>query len=597
MDAQFTIARPRDEMETMLATPGEPMLPALFATAKDPALIRDLPATRTLFESAPYLDDLHNIPHLTYTVYRDVQRKTDRFIYQRPRNEKRTKTWLTALQVLCGKDEYLNLLHDYLWSMCEETVWVLPQVEHWDIELRVAATVFDLAEIVVALEDRIEERVRDRIRAEIERRVFAPYLDHPEEYWWYRGHNNWNGVCNGGIGAAFLLLEEDTTRLAQAMEVVLEGLDVFLATGFEADGTSTEGVGYWSYGTSNLICFAEMLRLRTSGEIDILATDRVKTIATYPQNVMVSPGRYFSFSDCNEETAFGPGLVTRLAERTGVSDLLGVLTKPAGLAFGANRFHTLWRNLLWWDGTRPEKAVIDDVYLASSGVTRLTATVPDTRETAVVLAAKAGHNGVPHNHNDVGTFVLNVDGETLLCDPERGLYDNYKKYGHDQVIFSNSYGHSLPVINGQLQSRGTEFAGEVARFIAEGKKKRVEMELSGAYEVPGLERVQRSLRLSKKGTLTVEDTFAFGQGPLAVQEAFVTWFNTLVSDQTALIVGERHILELTIQEPAEAVFVLELLEEESKANHKTEVLKRLSFECQAAEGPLTARVRIRVLPQ
>jgi hypothetical protein len=574
------------------------MLPALLAAVQDPVRIRDRPATQMLLqEAAPYLDDLHNIPHLTYTLYRDVQRKTDRFIYQRPRGEKRTKTWLTALQVLCGKDEYLNLLHDYLWSTCEETVWVLPQVERWDIELRVAATAFDLAEIVIGLETKIEERVRDRIRREIERRVFAPYLDHPEEYWWYKGHNNWNGVCNGGIGTAFLLLEEDTTRLAHALEVVLAGLDVFLATGFEADGTSTEGVGYWSYGTSNLICFAEMLRHRTNSAIDILATDRVKTIATYPQNVMISPGRYFSFSDCNEKTSFEPGLVTRLAERTGVGELLSVLAEPAGISFGTGRFHTLWRNLLWWDGTRPRAVAIDDVHLASSSVTRLTAKAPGVSGARMVLAAKAGHNGVPHNHNDVGTFVLNVDGETLLCDPERGLYDNYLKYGHDQVLFANSYGHSLPRINGRLQSRGYKFAGEVLGFETTGSEKRVEMELAGAYAVPGLQSVLRALRLSIAGELTVEDKYEFDQSPLDVQEAFVTWFNTLISGRTALIVGKKHVLELTIQEPVQAVFALEVLEKESKANNKTEILKRLSFDCPAGTSPLTARVRIRVLPQ
>lgn len=598
MADQPLVAKNRQELEPLLASPGQPMIPALLAAAKDASLIRDRPATRMLLqESAAYLADLHNIPHLTYTLYRDVQRKTDRFIYQRPREEKRTKTWLTALQVLCGRDEYLNLLHDYLWSTCEETVWVLPQVERWDIELRVAATVFDLAEIVVGMGAKIEQRVQDRIRAEIEQRVFAPYLDHPEDYWWYKGHNNWNGVCNGGIGAAFLLLEEDTARLAHALEVVLAGLEVFLEAGFEADGTSTEGVGYWNYGMSNLICFAEMLRHRTNGEIDILATDRVKTIATYPQNVMLSPGRYFSFSDCNEKTSFEVGLVTRLAERTGVSELLAVLAEPSGISFGSGRFHTLWRNVLWWDGTRPDPIEIDDVHLNSSGVTRLTANVPGTQKATIVVAAKAGHNGVPHNHNDVGTFVLNVDGETFLCDPERGLYDLYLKYGHDQNVFANSYGHSLPQINGTLQSRGAEFVGEVLGFETRDDAKSVEMELAGAYEVPDLKSLLRTLRLSAAGEFIVEDKFGFSQGPLTVQEAFVTWLNTLVSGQTALIVGEKHVLELTIQEPKEAAFDLQVLEKESLANHKTDILKRLSFGCQSAESPLTARVRIRVLPQ
>ena len=139
--------------------------------------------------------------------------------------------------------------------------------------------VFALAEILVGLESKLADEVVARVRAEIERRIFEPYLARHEQLNWFRGHNNWNGVCNSGVGATFLLLEQDTERLAQALSYVLEGLDVFLSTAFEEEGSSTEGVSYWHYGLSNLIPFAEMLRLRTGGAIDILGMDRLRQIA------------------------------------------------------------------------------------------------------------------------------------------------------------------------------------------------------------------------------------------------------------------------------------------------------------------------------
>jgi hypothetical protein len=40
------------------------------------------------------------------------------------------------------------------------------------------------------------------------------------------------------------LLEKDTERLARALEIVLVGLDAFLETAFEPDGSSAEGTGY-----------------------------------------------------------------------------------------------------------------------------------------------------------------------------------------------------------------------------------------------------------------------------------------------------------------------------------------------------------------
>jgi len=595
MSDNVQLARTRHELEAILAEPGAPLISELLDAAQNPQTLRDRAITPLLLQAAErYLTDIQGIPQLTYSLYRRAERTDPRLVHKPVYQEKRAKMTAAALRVLLGDDPYLNTLQDYVWSTCEETTWVPPQHLRAAIDLYAAGTGFDLAEIIVVFEDKLEEGVRRRVRAEIERRIFTPYLEGHEELWWYRGYNNWNGVCNGAVGAMFLLLEQDQARLAHALEVVLDGLDVFLATAFEADGASGEGVGYWHYGLSNLICFGEMLRRRTGGAIDILASERLKAIARYPLRVMLSPGRYFAFSDCSEKTAFNPGLVMRLAERTGVSELLGVLTEPAQLARNVGRFHTVWRSMLWWDGKRPQQVAIADAWLKSSAVTRLVAQT--SSGVPVVLASKAGHNGVSHNHNDVGSFVLHVDGETVLCDPERGLYDLYRRFGHDANIFANSFGHSVPRIGGSLQSRGAQFRGQITRYETDGSEKRVEMAIEGAYEVPGLESALRSLRLSADGELILEDTFTFSGGPLPVEEAFVTWCNTMVSGATALLVGEKHVLQLTIEEPADAVFGLEVLKEESEANRKPVPLKRVSFTIEPSEAKAVACVRAKVLP-
>jgi len=246
---------------------------------------------------------------------------------------------------------------------------------------------------------------------------------------------------------------------------------------------------------------------------------------------------------------------------------------------------------------------VGDERLPSGGVVRLASQTPDG--TPVVLAAKAGHNGVPHNHDDVGTFMLHAAGETFLCDPERGLYDLYNRFGHAANVFANSYGHSVPRIGDTLQSRGAAFGGDVVSCQTDGPDKQVEMSLAGAYEVDGLEAVDRTFVLDREGTLTVEDRVSLTGDPLPVQEAFVTWLRCLVSGNTALLIGERHVLELTIESPAEVTFALEVLEKESADNHKKVPLKRLSFTVPAAQEiapreiaarQMVARVRARLLP-
>jgi hypothetical protein len=71
----------------------------------------------------------------------------------------------------------------------------------------------------------------------------------------------------------------------------------------------------------------------------------------------------------------------------------------------------------------------------------------------------------------------------------------------------------------------------------------------------------------------------------------------MVEGRTALLVGERHILELTLEAPEDATFDLEVLTEASERNNKTVPLKRLSFVTQPdRDGQATARVRATVRP-
>ena len=58
-----------------------------------------------------------------------------------------------------------------------------------------------------------------------------------------------------------------------------------------------------------------------------------------------------------------------------------------------------------------EGGPVGDAYSPLGGVARLTSrTLQGIR---VVLAIKAGHNDENHNQNDIGSFIVHVDGETL----------------------------------------------------------------------------------------------------------------------------------------------------------------------------------------
>lgn len=576
-----------------------PLIPELEALRANPAELAARPGMRhELAQSAAYMKNIETIPVTRYSEYRYFIKNGDRAIFEEPYFNKRRIQGMLALRVFMGEENLKDLLQDYLWDICEETTWVLPAHERRDfIDLFAAETSFDLAATLHLLGHTLDGEVRARVRCEVEQRILQPYAAHYGNFGWYKGGNNWNGVCNSSVASTFLLLDPEPERAAQAVFRALEGLDYFLDHAFEADGTSTEGVGYWHYGLINFVALSEMLRARSAGAIDLLDSQRVRRIAAYPARLLLSGSMFAAFSDADEITQFNPGIISRLAERTGETSLYNLLAKPVTFP-GDWRLVMMLRNALWWDGKQMDAPHIQDAVLSGGGVARLVAPLACCDQ-PVVAAIKAGHNEENHNQNDIGSFVVHVQGESLLTDPGRGLYDRF--YFSDQRyenIFANSFGHSVPRIGGQLQAHGRAFHGELLQTETGGAVKRAVIEMAAAYDLPALSGLRRELQLAAdgeaRGTLWLEDTFQFGSDPQPVEEAFVTWGTVDLHGSTALIRGQRHSLRLTIEAPAAATFAVQALEAECRANAREGVLQRVSVSLPAAPQT-TFRMRMEVI--
>ncbi len=536
---------------------GKPLFPEL--TDRIPAEWAATPAAAQLLPWAREGASVKTIPETTYTLYRRFKTTGDRPPYEGPYFEKRT---LLTREVIAAwldhSDARISRINDLLWSICEETTWVAPAHEGRGIDLFAAETGCDLAQVLLLLGDRLPEEIRSRVRAEINRRIMDPYLAHGADYSWGAGRNNWTGVCAGSVGQTFLLLEDDPVLLSQALATVLAQLDRFIANAFTGDGASLEGIGYWNYGLSHYVSFAEMLRGRTNGAIDLLGQEKLKAIAQYPGTVYLGNGLYASFADAHETSDVEPYLAARISQRTGANELLGLVGNPTDW-----RLNTLLRNLTWWDGAKAAEPPLRDAFLPQSGIAKFVSG-------PAVLAIKAGHNDEPHNHNDIGSFVLCYDGVVCLCDPGAGLYnaDYFSKKRYDNV-FANSYGHSVPRIGGKLQQTGKQFNGTLE---CTGDKS-VAIRFENAYGIPELREASRRAAL-QDGTLTLEDSLAFNGAGMEVEEAFVTWQKVEVNGNTARVTTEKGTLLITADQGS---FTAEPLKAACEANHKKGLLTRIAL--------------------
>jgi hypothetical protein len=273
---------------------------------------------------------------------------------------------------------------------------------------------------------------------------------------------------------------------------------------------------------SYFVSFADLLLQRSGGKINLFTEPQFKKIAAFQQQCYFPGGAVLYFSDASEGENFRLGLSSYLAERSDTqvpSDpYKGTLTTAKGLLDHCGRFAPALRDLVWTrenipltDG-EPHVTVFPDAeWLLCTGA----------GETG--FAAKGGHNGESHNHNDVGNFIFYKKGRMAICDLGAGEYT--KDYFGDKrydIFCNKSEGHNVPIINGQGQQPGREFAARDCRISPDGS---MTLDMAGAYTIPELLHLERKFNFNTRtGVLLLKDTFSFEKNPLPVTERFVTQF-------------------------------------------------------------------------
>jgi hypothetical protein len=199
----------------------------------------------------------------------------------------------------------------------------------------------------------------------------------------------------------------------------------------------------------------------------------------------------------------------------------------------------------------------------------------------MTLMALAGHNGVPHNHNDVGSFILHRGDRIFLVDPGAPLYTR-KTFSPQryEIVFCNSIGHSVPVIDGKLQQPGSQYYGtlETENLNGEGQKG-ARIDMTHAYPKGAVKRLVRTFTLDTDANrLTLEDAYAFARAPRSLEEAFVTFEKVMISrnGRSATIGPKGNQVRLSaVDTPGR--FRVRRLVEESKEGRADEVITRITF--------------------
>lgn len=465
---------------------------------------------------------------LPLSLFLEFERNGRREKYEQLYMENRRRLLVFLAMALWSEDKkWIQATEDAIWAVCDQYTWETPG--HFSLPVRfedgrtliglfAAETALSLCEAMYLLDDRLSDLVKARIAHEVRERVVEPFCEKNIEW----GADNWSAVCGGSCGMAAMYLGNEA-EAETAIKKSLSYMETFLSS-YLNDGACLEGPLYWEFGFGFFCMFASMVREYSNGKIDLFDDEKVKRIARFGENIYLEDNKVIPFSDSPHEHSFHPWLFGFLAKEYNIC----VPPMEYAVKFGDDkrcRIPFFLRDMFTENPSDTGENVKNGLTVYSESQWYI------KRNRKYLFAAKGGNNGEPHNHNDVGSFVLMTDGKYILDDLGWCTYDRdyflEKRYDY---ICASSLGHSVPITDGEGQLSG----GDRAALLLNCNESEFSLDLSGVYE-----KAESFIRCYtvKEEALEIKDRFSGEMSSIC--ERFVTTYKPRVKEGIVYIEGVK----------------------------------------------------------
>lgn len=502
-------------------------------------------------------------PQTLASQYARFFRDGDRTVYEghvAARHSRLTRATLAAL--LDPRAERVDEVVDGVLLLCEQSTWcwaahddafnrfgrVTPTVTEPYLDLGAGEVAGQLAWIDHLLGPALDERapgVRWRVRLETQARVLRPFTERRD--WWWLGVDhpimNWSPWIQGNVLAANLALEEDPDRRRAVSALVAEGIAAYWAS-LPADGGVDEGYHYWWQGAARALEAQDLLGF-AGIEPEPEALDRIRATIAFPHSMHLGGDWYVNVADgAARPLATWPwNVVHAWARRVGDDDAARHAASYRGLPGGLfderaslPRAVRMLSDAAWADAPVAASPLVGRAVFPSTGVA-VARTAPGSAR-GLTVSVKGGHNGENHNHVDVGSVIVALDGVPLVVDAGKPTYraGTFGPDRYDLWVVRGDW-HNVPRIRGVEQAPGEQFVArdfEVWDDESPAGTWRARLDLGGAYPVDGLEHWWREVVLdSAAETVTVEDSWTFsGAHAPAPTDGPTAWHWLLAGDVT-----------------------------------------------------------------
>lgn len=414
---------------------------------------------------------------------------------------------MVIAEILAGKKQYIKDIIDGIWLIMDETTWVLPahllnndtvsgpDEDHPLIDLFVSETAAQLSWIKLLLGDEIAKQspiTLTRLNKELDKRVITPYLN-SDDYWWMglnnnRKQNNWNIWINSNVFKLAILACDDKEKRVRLAEKALRCADRFIDS-YPSDGGCDEGPAYWSAAGGALGELAALLQQISGGSIRLSDNKLIYSIGQYITKVHIDSTRFVNFADATASIIPNPGRVYNFGE----------LFDDHSLKSFAHYLSKMSASPAAWMGAGSINAFINNVRVANKfsaveavsplkaqnwlpALQVLLVREKEGSSSGLTFMAKGGHNKESHNHNDVGNFMLYMNGSPVIIDIGKATYTR-QTFGPNRYSLwhTQSQWHNCPTINGYDQLNGPEFKATDVVYTPGATRERLTMDIQKAY--------------------------------------------------------------------------------------------------------------------
>jgi len=335
---------------------------------------------------------------------------------------------------------------------------------------------------------------REAIRLAILNKGLKPaFAAYQKDKWWVDAKQNWNQVCNGGIGVGALAIVDEYPEIgSKILNSALKGISSAMKN-YAPDGAWNEGTHYWNFGTRFNVLFLAALNTALNTDFNLSDAPGFSETGLFPIYMNSSSDLTFNFSDGKEGVIKAPQLfwLSKRFEKKAYADYQRSVASPEPL------------DLIWYQpkqkGTNLQRLPLDK-YFRGTEVVSMRSEWGNSN--GIFLGFKAGDNNSSHSNLDLGTFIIDALG--VRWAEELG-YDDYNLPGYfdDEEQRWTYYRmraegqNTLVVSPSKAPDQNPDATAKIIKFESKPTKSYAVADLTSAY-YPKVKHLERSILLHRQ---------------------------------------------------------------------------------------------------